>query len=148
MFTILFKYQKDSLKLIFIAASLLLLLNSCSRKLAFYESPVVPGAVGKVKVNKDRNNNYSIEVNTTHLAEPQKLQPPQSSYVVWMETEQNGMVNLGQLKSSSGILSSTMKGSLETVSSFKPRSFLITAENSPNIQYPSNYVVLRTGTYR
>jgi hypothetical protein len=148
MLNSLLEIKKDSLKFITITASLLLLLNSCARKLAFYESPIVPAAVGEVKVKKDRNNNYSIEVNTKHLAEPRKLHPPQNTYIVWMETEENGMVNLGQLKSTSGILSQTLKGSLETVSSFKPRSFLITAENSPNIQYASNQVVLRTGSYR
>ena len=137
-----------SLQFAFIAGFLLIIMSSCSRKLKFYESPVVPAATGSVKVKKDRNNNYSVEVNTIHLAEPQKLQPPQNTYIVWMESDQNGMTNLGQLKSESGILSKTLKGNLKTVTSFKPRSFLITAEDSPNSQYPSNQVVLRTGSMR
>lgn len=129
---------------ILLIGSLILLLNSCSRKLNFSSSTVVPAAEGSVKVKKDRNKNYSLEVNTINLAEPEKLQPPKSTYVVWIETERNGIKNLGQLKSSSGFLSKTLKASLNTVTSFKPIRFFISAEDNANIQYPGGQVVLTT----
>lgn len=39
-------------------------LSSCARKIAFNNSTVVPSATGNVKVKKDQNNNYSIDVST------------------------------------------------------------------------------------
>lgn len=130
-----------------IAVSLAVFLSSCARKLTFTQSTVVPAAVGSVKVKKDANKNYAIEVNTTHLAKPESLQPPKNTYVVWMETERNGTKNIGQLISSSGFLSKTLKGSLSTVTSFKPVQFFITAEDNANIQYPGMQVVLTSSKY-
>ncbi len=119
-------------------------LQACSKKLAFTTSTVVPAAKGSVKVKDDDNNNYKIELSIIRLAEPKRLNPPKNTYVVWMETKQNGIKNIGQLKTSSGLFSKTLKSSLETVTSFKPVSFFITAEDNANIQYPSDQVVLRT----
>lgn len=61
-----------------------------------------------------------------------------------METEKNGRKNIGQLKTSSGLFSRTLKSSLETVTSFKPVNFIITAEDEGNIQNPGGQVVLKT----
>lgn len=78
------------------------------------------------------------------LAEASRLSPPKQTYVVWMDTEQAGRKNIGQLKTSDGFLSNTMKSSLNTVSSFKPTGFFITAEDDANVTYPGT-VVLSTG---
>lgn len=61
-----------------------------------------------------------------------------------MKTEDNGRKNIGQLKTSSGLFSSKLKSSLNTVSSFKPTGFFVTAEDNSNIQYPTGQVVLTT----
>ncbi len=110
----------------------------------FTSSPVVPAAEGSVKYKKDNNNNYHISLNVLHLANSDKLTPPRSKYVVWMDTESNGVKNLGQLKSSGSLLSSTLKGSLNAVTAFKPKNFFITAEDNTDISYPGQQVVLRT----
>ncbi len=119
-------------------------LESCARKIAFTTSTVVPAAQGSVKVKKDKNKNYNIELSVIRLADPKRLNPPKDTYVVWMETEQNGTKNIGQLKTSSSLFSKTLKSSLETVTSFKPARFFVTAEDNPNIQRPGMQVVLRT----
>src|SRR3982750_3145893 len=75
-----------------------MLITSCSRRFRFESSPVVPGAEGLVKVKKDHNKNYSITVKTVRLTEAEKLDPPRSLYVVWMQTEFNGTKNIGQFK--------------------------------------------------
>jgi len=54
-----------------------------------------------------------------------------------METEQNGSKNIGQLKTSSSMLSKALTSSLKTVATFKPTGFFITAENDANVQYPT-----------
>jgi hypothetical protein len=127
--------------------AVLTLFTSCSKKLSFAKSVVVPAAEGTVKVKKDKNENYNIQVKVKNLAEPKRLQPPKDTYIVWMETKNNEVKNLGKLKSESGFFTSGLKASLETVTSFKPHSFFITAEDAGNVTYPGNFVVLRTGNY-
>ncbi|MBC7749635.1 MAG: hypothetical protein H7Z76_13860 [Methylotenera sp.] len=123
------------------------MLQSCgTTKYNFSTSSVVPAAEGSVKVKKDNNNNYSINLDIKRLADPQRLSPAKKMYVVWMETEQNGRKNIGQLKTSSGLLSSTLTSSLQTVSTFEPTGFFITAEDDANIQYPGGQKVLSTGS--
>ncbi len=110
----------------------------------FASSSIVPAAEGSVKYKKDNNNNYHVSLKVVHLANSNKLTPPRSNYVVWMDTENNGVKNLGQLKSSGSLLSSTLKGSLDAVTAFQPKNFFITAEDNTNISYPGNEVVLKT----
>ncbi len=133
-----------SIALIFI---LVLSLASCSRKISFQTSSVVPAAEGSVKVKKDNNNNYSIDLNVIRLADPKRLEPSKSTYVVWIETAENGSKNIGSLNTSSSMFSKTLKSSLKTVSPFKPVSLFITAEDNADIQYPGTQVVLRTNRF-
>ena len=119
-------------------------LSSCASKMAFQTSSVVPAAEGMVKYKKGKNNNYNIDVSIKRLARPERLSPPKNLYIVWMNTDGNAAKNIGQITTSSSMLSSTLKSSLETVSTFKPTAFFITAENDGNIQYPGGEVVLKT----
>jgi hypothetical protein len=122
-----------------------LLLQSCATRHTFSTSSVVPAAEGSVKVKKDNNNNFKIDLDVRHLADPKRLSPSREMYVVWLETERDGAKNIGQLNTSSGLLSNTLKSSLNTVSSFKPTGFFITAEDNATTQYPSDFIILRTG---
>lgn len=128
--------------LIFFAA---VLLSSCSQKFNFNKSSVVPSAEGKVTVKTDNNKNYNIKLKVEHLAEPSRLTPSHSTYVVWMKTRENGTRNIGHLNVSSGMLSSKLKASMETVSPHKPTGFFITAEDAPDSSYPG-WVVMETET--
>lgn len=133
-----------SIKIVALIFSISFLFISCSHKLVFSTSAIVPAAEGTVKIKHDKNNNYTLDVEVTNLADPSKLQPSKENYVVWMNTERNGVKNIGQLKSSSGFFSDTRKASLSTVTPFKPVDIFITAENAVNIQNPQGMVVLRT----
>ncbi len=121
------------------------LLSSCSRKLQFATSTVVPAAKGTIKYKKDGNNNYAINVKIYNLANPKNLTPSKNTYVLWMETQQSNVQNIGQVVSSTGWFSSTRKATLEAITPFKPRSFFVTAEDNPTVSYPGSLVVLRTG---
>ena len=123
------------------------LLLSCAKKMHFTTSTVVPAAQGSVKVKKDNNNNYAIDIDVRNLADPKRLQSPKNVYVVWAETAQNGVQNLGQLNTSSGLLSSALKASLKTVTASKPTRVFITGEEQSNVQYPNAYVVLSTNSF-
>ncbi|WP_206609841.1 hypothetical protein [Paracnuella aquatica] len=116
---------------------------SCNRKIAFNTSTVVPAAEGFVKIKKDKNNNHAIDVSVKNLAEPRRLPVPQNVYVVWIESR-DGIKKLGQLKTSSGLFSSTLRAQLETVSAYKPTRLFVTAEGTAETNYPGAQVVLTT----
>jgi hypothetical protein len=117
-------------------------LSGCGRSLSFVPSTVVPGADGKVKVRKDKNRNYAVDLNIDNLADPGLLKTPKAYYVVWMETTDNGTVNLGRLNSSRSLFSKARRGSLQTVTPYHPLRFLVTAEDQADGQYPSSETVL------
>ena len=130
---------------IFMTTLLVIGFSSCAKKIMFEQSSIVPGAEGSVKITKDRNSNYSIHIDVLHLAEPKKLQPAKSVYLVWMQTEDNSTKNIGILNSSSSLLSKTLKASLHTVTPFKPTRIYITAEDDSKITFPAGETVLTTG---
>jgi hypothetical protein len=119
------------------------LVTSCARKINFTNSAVVPAAEGYVKVKKDNNNNYALDIRVKNLASPKKLTPPKETYVVWIETG-SGTKNIGQLSSASGFFTGSLKASLKTVSPYKPTRLWITAENDGSLQYPGAQSVLVT----
>ena len=118
--------------------------GSCAKKMSFQTSSVVPAAEGTVKIKKDKNNNYNIDLSVRRLASPDRLNPAKKFYVVWMNSDNNAAKNIGQIKTSSSLFSKTLKSSLKTVSTTQPTSFFITAEDDTNIQYPAGVVVLTT----
>ena len=137
----------NRLKSIFSVGTLLFIifnLVSCARKMTFAISSVVPAAEGSVKIKKDKNKNYNIDLSTVGLAEPTRLTPSKSMYIVWMNTQENGTKEVGQLKTSSSLLSRTLKSSLKTSVPYNPTGFFITAEDDASVQSPSGLVVLST----
>jgi hypothetical protein len=117
--------------------------SSCSKKMSFSNSSVVPAAVGNINLKSDKNNNHTINISVNNLAPASQLTPAYKTYVVWMVTENNETKNIGQLKSKTSFLSKSLKSHLSAVSSFKPESFFITAENEGNVEYPG-LIVLST----
>lgn len=118
---------------------------SQNQKVKFEVSEIEPAAEGNVKIDKDKNGNYKIDLNVIRLSSPDRLTPPKAVYVVWMETAQNGTQNIGQLKSSESNLARSLKGSLNAVTPYQPVSFFVTAEDQPNVTTPGSTVVLKTG---
>ncbi len=127
--------------------TLVVLFSSCSEKVHFANSAVVPAAEGSVSAKKDGNSNYTIDLDVIRLADPSKLTPPKAAYFVWMETAENGVKNIGQLKTSSGLFSKSLKSSLKTVTPFKPTGFFITGEESTSVQYPGSLTVMKTNSF-
>lgn len=127
--------------------ALALSVSACARKASFLTSSVVPAARGDVTVKTDKNKNYVIQIHLSGLAEVERLQPAKQAYVVWMITDEETTKNLGQISSSSALLSSKLKAAFETVSPLKPVRIFITAENDPATQYPSRQMVLTTDKF-
>ncbi len=123
-----------------------MLFAACTKKVAFLTSAVVPAAEGNVTIRQDNNKNYDVVLTVRRLADPTRLSPPKSVYVVWMETDQNGAQNMGQLKTDTKGFSNMLTSSLKTVTPHKPTGFFITAEDDASGNYPGMTVVLKTGT--
>jgi hypothetical protein len=64
-----------------------------------------------------------------------------------MVTDQQLTKNIGQIKSSSSLLSSKLKASFTTTSSFVPIKIFITAEDIADIQFPQGQEVLTTAIF-
>jgi hypothetical protein len=103
---------------------------------------VIPAAQGSVKIKSDKNRNYALVLIVKHIAGPERLTPSRKCYVVWMETSQNGIKNLGRLR-----ITDKLNGSLKAISSFKPISIFITAEDVSSVSTPGMDVVLKTDSF-
>ncbi len=122
-------------------------ISSCSKKISFLKSSHVPAARGTAKISKTSNNNYEINIKIKHLAAPSRLQPAKEAYIVWINTENNQILNLGEITSSTGFLSDKLKSSFTTVTPFNPVKVFISAENEARIQHPFGEIVLSTDTF-
>lgn len=129
-----------------LAMGLLMVLSfsACATRMNFAVSPVVPAAKGHVKVEKSKNGNYILTVETINLAPPERLSPKRSVYVVWMETKGNPVRNIGMIKSISSFFSNSLTGEMKASSTVKPTGVFITGEKDGDVSYPGKPMVLRT----
>ena len=123
-----------------------LTLSSCSKTLRFNISPVLPSAVGTVKLSTDDNKNRTMTLNIKTLVDPQRLTPPKKIYVVWMQTKNDGTRNLGSLVGSEGYFSSTRTATFSSVITGEPLRFFVTAEESAQVSGPGPVTVLTTSS--
>ena len=121
---------------------LILTFASCAKKIVFPTSTVVPAANGYVKI-KHTKNNYDIDLVLRNLAKSKNLMPPRDTYVVWAETN-DGIKKLGEMNSSRGLFSKSLKATLEATLAHKPKKVFITAEDDHNVLYPGMQVILQT----
>ncbi|MBD2752878.1 hypothetical protein [Spirosoma validum] len=115
-------------------------LNACTPKMTFTNSTIVPSASGNVTVKKDKNKNYVINVSVSNLADPQKLDPAKSTYLVWTESKSDPVQKLGKITPSGKAL----QGSLRATTTSEPTDVFITAEDNTDIQYPDGRIILTT----
>ena len=127
-----------------LSIALLFTLSSSAQKMEFHNTGVAPAAKAHVKIHHDKNKNYAIKLIVNNLAPASELNPPKKTYVAWMETDKDGLKNIGDFRSKSEFLSKALKGSIETVSASKPTRFLITAENDGSVSEPGPVVILKT----
>ena len=126
-----------------LSAMIIFSFTSCSKKISFMNSLIVPAAQGSIKVKKDDNKNYTIEINIRNLADVDRLVPKKKTYVVWITSDEDITTNIGQIKSSKKKLSA----SLQTVSASKPNKIFITSEEDGSVQTPSVDIILTTDKF-
>lgn len=122
--------------------------SSCSTKIYFPDSPVVPGADPRAQVKKNKEGKYVVKVDVNNLALPERLSPPKRNYVVWVNTEGQGVRNLGELKNRRGMLSNSGKASFQGNIAVKPTQIFVTAENRADLQFPGEHTVLKSDVFR
>jgi len=125
----------------------ILMKNLFAKKVGFLSSSIVPAARGYVKVKRDINENFLIQVKISNLAEVNRLQPSKQVYVVWMITDHEITDNIGQINSSTTFLSTKLKASFLKVSASKPIKIFITAEDEAVPQSPNEQVILTTDRF-
>jgi hypothetical protein len=125
----------------------ILIKNLFAKKIVFLSSSVVPAARGYVRVKRDLNENYRIQVKISNLAEVNRLQPSKQVYVVWMITDHEITVNTGQIVSSTTFLSTKLKASFKKASSSKPIKIFVTAEEEAGAKSPNKQVILTTDRF-
>ena len=129
------------------ATTFTFLFTSCSKKIDFLKSSVVPAARGYVQISKDDNNNFIIHLNVESLAEASRLTPSKKTYIVWMASKQNSPKNIGQIDTSTRGYAKNLKASFESTSATKPTKIFITAEDDVNVQSPSKEIIITTGGF-
>jgi hypothetical protein len=125
----------------------ILMKNLFAKRVGFLSSSIVPAARGYVKVKRDINENYIIQVIISNLAEVNRLQPSKQVYVVWMITDHEITDNIGQINSSTTFLSTKLKASFKKVSASKPIKIFITAEKDAITQTPNEQIILSTDRF-
>lgn len=128
-------------------AAVIFSFTSCASKINFLNSSVVPAARGRVKISRDHNRNYVLDINIYNLAEVKRLTPPRETYVVWLQAGSDAAKNIGQIKSTTNMFSKNLSASVNTVSSSKPTKVFVTAEDDGAAQYPGMQVVLSTDNF-
>lgn len=141
------KLKLDTFNKYIIISLIALVFSSCSKNISFQNSAVVPAARGDVKVKKDKNSNYAIDINITELAEVERLQPAKKTYIVWMVTDDDLTKNIGQMNSKQTGLAKKLKASFQTVTPSKPKKIFVSAEDDATATYPADQIILTTDSF-
>lgn len=135
------RIKKSFTILTFILAALLM--SSCSQKILFPTSGVLPAAEAVLEINKNDNNNYEVVLEIEKIAEPDRLTPPRRTYTAWMVTARHGTINIGNLN-----ISRKNSAFLKTATPYEPIRVFITAEDNFNALVPSTQVVLNSEEFK
>ena len=91
--------MKLRIALVFLAAVVASSNAYGGKKFPLTASTAVPAARGKIDIGKDSNGNTKVKMEAEHLAEPGKLSPPRSDYVIWFSGKGRGrLLTQGRLR--------------------------------------------------
>lgn len=101
--------------------------------------PSVPAAAGTVHAERDKDNrNTKLDIKVEHLASPASLNPPATTYLVWIRPADRDAVKQGAIG-----VSKDLKGEIHTVTVSRDFEVFITPEQSASVTVPSSTEVLR-----
>lgn len=96
-----------------------------------------PAAHGTVAVKTGHNGNTEVDITTKALAQPSALTPPENTYVVWFQPQDQDPQDVGALR-----VGNNLNGKLDTVTPNRRFKVFITAEREPNPKKPKGPTVL------
>jgi hypothetical protein len=102
------------------------------RKVPMVPAPSVPAATGTVNLGADSNGNTQVDLKVQHLAKPQNLTPPKSTYVVWIQARDGRPENQGQLQ-----VNDNLEGEFKTTTPLRTFDIYITAEDGASATVPT-----------
>ena len=112
---------------------------SASKEYPMSASSSVPAAAGIVKVQRDKDSgNTKLDIRVWHLANPSRLTPSATNYIVWVRPRDGAAVKQGAIR-----VDKNQKGEVKLVTMAKDFEVIITAEQSENADVPSDFQVLR-----
>lgn len=124
--------MRFTVTLLFLAAAAASLAG-CAGSEKLSTSPTLPSADGDLECGKAENDNTSIDLKVKHLANPDRLTPPATVYVVWTRTDKNSPPqNVGALD-----VDKNLAGRLRTVTPLRRFELFVTAETLGQAQAPS-----------
>jgi hypothetical protein len=113
---------------------------SASKEYPMRASSSVPAAAGIVKVQRDKDSgNTKLDIRVWHLANPSRLTPSATNYIVWVRPRDGAAVKQGAIR-----VDKNQKGEVKLVTMAKDFEVFITAEQSESADVPSDFQVLRT----
>jgi hypothetical protein len=112
---------------------------SASKEYPMRASSSVPAAAGIVKVQRDKDSgNTKLDIRVWHLANPSRLTPSATNYIVWVRPRDGAAVKQGAIR-----VDKNQKGEVKLVTMAKDFEVFITAEQSESADVPSDFQVLR-----
>jgi hypothetical protein len=102
--------------------------------------PSVPAAIGNVGIRRDKaNGNTEFRLKVENLANPARLTPPASVYVVWVRQRDGQPQKEGVIQ-----VDRKFNGSMDATTTIRDGDLFITPEDSPAATAPSGIQVLLT----
>ena len=127
------------LRVVMLVTFCLLASAGCAHKVMFQGSPLQPAADAKVKVRLDQNQNTLVELELEHVAPADRLWPPRMVYVVWAESTDGKLSQLGQLR-----VNEKREAHFNGTTALERFRLVITAEDDPLPEQPSQPYMLAT----
>lgn len=118
--------------------AVLLIFTSCASTAIFSTSSVAPAAEISATKKADKNGNFKVSITAKNLASPDRLNPPQSVYIAWIVSNNQGTKNIGRL-----INKNAQTATLETLTPFAFTEVFITAEGQADVSYPQGVEISR-----
>lgn len=97
-----------------------------------------PAAQGVAELEHDKNGNLTVDLKVKHLAKPEALTPPKSTYVVWIQPNNSSVNKLGDLR-----VNDKLEGEFKSPVPVANFQIFVTAEDGPTVSQPSGTEVLR-----
>lgn len=112
--------------------ALFILITSCSNTAKFAVTDAAPEAEIKAKTRVDEDNNKVLTINAKNLQQPDAIDSVSNAYVVWIKTEGDELLNVGQLENKDD-----ETATLKTETPYEFKEIIITAESRGNVSQPT-----------